>query len=303
MDYASRRQAMRRLIISSSLLSRALLHGSFRSSFRGRGIDFDSLREYEAGDDAMRIDWNATVRLGRTYVKDYVDERGLPVYLVLDRSSSMAFGTARTKADSAALSSALLAYACMLHGNKVGAMFFGHPQARDRKREYWHRDPVSGSHAIRTLIENILAYQVPASGVGTDLSGALDAVRAHLSSRSLVMVFSDFSSASYALSLARLARRHDVVCVRFKDASDEQFPLSRMLVRACDSETLRKSLVATGISETREARRAFAEAQRMTWLSALSASKAASLELGPEDDPAIALIRFFDSRTGRYRAS
>ena len=301
MDYASRRQAMRRLIISSSILSRALLYGNFRSAFRGRGIDFDSLREYESGDDAMRIDWNATVRLGRTYVKDYVDERGLPVYLVLDRSSSMAFGKGQTKADSAALAAALLAYACLLHGNKVGAMFFGSP--RSPARDYWHRDPESGNRAVRTLIENILANQVPAAGVGTDLSGALDAVRSHLSSRSLVLLFSDFRSASYELPLARLARKHDVVCVRLKDSSDEIIPGSRMVVRACDSETSRRSSVGVGMAGTNEARRAFAEAERMTWLSALAASKAATMDLGPGDDPAIALIRFFDSRNGRYRAS
>ncbi len=301
MDYASRRKAMRRLIISSSMLSRALLYGNFRSAFRGRGIDFDSLREYEAGDDAMRIDWNATVRLGRTYVKDYVDERGLPVYLVLDRSSSMAFGKGQTKADTAALTAALLAYACMLHGHKVGAMFFGIPQSPER--DYWHRDPASGTHAIRTLIENILVNQVPASGYGTDLAAALDAVSSHLSSKSLIMVFSDFRSASYALPLARLSRKHDVVCVRLKDPSDEKIPGARMLIRACDSETSRRSLVATGMAEAQETRRAFAEAERMTWLSAIAASKVATLELGPEDDPAFHLIRFFDSRTGGHHAS
>ncbi|HAW86665.1 MAG TPA: hypothetical protein DCX65_10345 [Spirochaetaceae bacterium] len=127
MDFQSRRQLMRRLVFHSPQVARAMLTGEFRSAFKGRGIDFDGLREYDATDDALRIDWNATVRQGHPFVKTYIDDRGLSVYLVVDASLSMGFGSGRSKYDTAALSAALLVTACQLNNLPVGGLLFGVP--------------------------------------------------------------------------------------------------------------------------------------------------------------------------------
>ncbi len=125
MDEASLRERIRRLVFAAPALSEALSSGNFRSAFKGRGMDFESLREYDTTDDALRMDWNATARFGRPYVKTYRDDRDLTLYLIIDESPSMDFGAGRSKHETAALASSLLAYACSLNGVRVGALFFG----------------------------------------------------------------------------------------------------------------------------------------------------------------------------------
>ena len=125
MDDHAIRARIRRLVFVSAALSRAMLAGDFRSAFLGRGMAFDSVREYEVTDDAMRMDWNATARFARPFLKTYREDRGLSVYLVVDESASMEFGAGRTKRETAVLAASLLAHACALNRVLVGGLFFG----------------------------------------------------------------------------------------------------------------------------------------------------------------------------------
>ena len=318
MDEASLRRRIRRLVFASPALSRALLAGEFRSAFKGRGMDFEAVREYEASDDATRMDWNATARFGRPFLKTYRDDRGLAVYLVVDESASMDFGAGRTKRETAALAASLVAYACSLNGTRVGALFFGGGPLE-------HVEPDAGPVRARILMERIAsgpgapARRAPSPRRGgrrapgglrhagerrcpDELPGlplALEAAGSHLKRRSLVMVLSDFMAAGYALPLALLARRHDAVAALVKDALDSAPPPSRFALRAVDAETGRRRLVVLYSGAYREARTAAAGAARLEWLSSMAAARMRYLELDAASDPAAELIAFFDRRRGR----
>ncbi len=294
MDEASLRERIRRLVFAAPALSEALTSGNFRSAFKGRGMDFESLREYDATDDALRIDWNATARFGRPYVKTYRDDRDLTLYLIIDESPSMDFGAGRSKHETAALAGSLLAYACSLNGVRAGALFFGGAAGMDS------RAPAEGPGAARTLMER-LADQGSPKGQGvraSDLGGALSAAVSILKRRSLVLVVSDFMTTGYSLPLALLARRHDVAALRVHDHLDEGPPPLGFSLRVADAESGAPRLVVPRSTAYRESRAGSAKAARLEWLVALSASKVPYLEMDSATDPVEALVGFFGRRRG-----
>ena len=215
MDARTFRERVRRIIVSAPTLSEAMMSGGFRSMFRGRGMDFESLREYEAGDDALRIDWNATARFGRAvpvagsgvdgayapgngpgdvagspfvpagkpFVKTYHDDRELTVFSVIDESPSMAFGAVRTKAETAALTASLLAWAASMTGSRAGVLCFGGATGADL------RMPATGTSNSMVLLERLAGGTRQNSGAdsgiagtsrGSDLGSALEAARSVL---------------------------------------------------------------------------------------------------------------------------
>jgi len=297
MDEASLRERIRRLVFAAPALSEALTSGNFRSVFKGRGMDFESLREYDATDDALRMDWNATARFGRPYVKTYKDDRDLVLYLIVDESPSMDFGAGRTKRETAALAGSLLAYACSLNGIRVGALFFGGAAEMDG------RVPAAGQGAARALMERFassgpgVAEAGAKSGPrGSDLGAALSAASSILKRRSLVLVVSDFMAAGYALPLALLARRHDVAAIRVHDQLDAAAPALRFSLRAADAESGSPRLVVPWSAAYRESRARSAKSARLEWLVALSASRVRYLEMDSATDPVEALVAFFGRR-------
>jgi uncharacterized protein (DUF58 family) len=311
MDEAALRARVRRLVYASPALSRALLTGDFRSSFRGRGMDFDTLREYSVFDDAMRMDWNATARFARPYVKTYREDRGLSVYLVIDESASMHFGTGRTRWQTAVLAAALLAWAGAGSGVLVGALFFGSGRLD-------HYEPAAGDRPVRILVERMLAgaagsSMAVASRAGTGLANtslrhaesqpagsnvgkAVTAAITHLKRRSLLMVLSDFRSVANGTAMALAARRHDMVALMIRDPLDDKPPALRLLIRALDAETAVPRLVAPASGSYRDGWAAEASANRLAWLSACAAGRIPVVELGPSSDPAQVLIGFFRRR-------
>lgn len=294
MDEASLRERIRRLVFAAPTLSEALASGNFRSVFKGRGMDFEALREYEASDDALRIDWNATARFGRPYVKTYKDDRDLTLYLIIDESASMDFGRIRSKRQTAALASSLLAYACSLNGVRVGALFFGGSQQMDG------RVPAAGQGAARALMERIASGPASNSGsagsAGSDLGSSLTAASSILKRRSLVLIVSDFMTAGYALPLAMLARRNDVVAIRVYDTLDSAPPTLGFSLRVADAESGLPRLVVPRSTSYKEARLRSAKAARLEWLVTLSASKVPYLEMDAQSDPVESLVAFFGRR-------
>ncbi|PKL25091.1 MAG: hypothetical protein CVV47_07345 [Spirochaetae bacterium HGW-Spirochaetae-3] len=295
MDEASLRERIRRLVFAAPALSEALGSGNFRSVFKGRGMDFEALREYDAGDDAMRMDWNATARFGKPYVKTYKDDRDLTLYLVIDESPSMEFGAGRTKRETAALAASLLAYACSLNGIRVGALFFGGAAAMDG------RAPAAGQGAARALMERLAGGSARAAAsagetAGSDLGAALTAAASILKRRSLVLVVSDFMTSGYALPLALLARRNDVAALRVHDRLDSEPPGVGLSLRVADAESGASRLVVPRSAAYREARTRSAKTARLEWLVALSASKVPYLEMDSATDPVESLVAFFGRR-------
>lgn len=291
MDLEERKRSIRKLVFASSALSRALLAGDFRSSFKGRGMDFDGLREYGVEDDALRIDWNASSRLGRPYVKTYRDDRNLSVYIIIDESASMDFGEGGAKAERAALAASLIAYACSLNGVRVGALFFGGDGLE-------HREPSSGGRAALALMERI-AEGRGGDGRGSELGAALEAASSYLKRRSLVLVVSDFDMEGYALPLAVLARRHDLAALLVRDKKGRQAGLPSFCVRAVDAESGGSALAFGSSRAYREGLERAAKTQRLALLAAVAAARVPFLELGPDTDIARALIEFFSKARRR----
>ncbi|TFG83843.1 MAG: DUF58 domain-containing protein [Spirochaetales bacterium] len=288
MDLESRKRRIRKLVFASSSLSRALAAGEFSSSFKGRGMDFDGLREYGTDDDALRMDWNATARLGRPYVKTYRDDRNLSVYIVMDESASMDYGEGGGRRETAAAAASLVAYACGLNGVRVGGLFFGGEGLQ-------HVEPDSGRGAVGAFMERIMEGRM-GQGTGSDLAGALATTTAHLKRRSLVFVFSDFRISGYALALSLLARKHDAAAVLVRDGQGSHRTSTGFAIRAIDAESGRPRLVMRRSAAYREAVERNEKAARLEWLASVAAARVPYLELGPETDPVKALVEFFGRR-------
>ena len=191
--------------------------GAYRSVFKGRGIEFEEVREYTPEDDVRDIDWNVSARMGSPYIKKYVEERELTVLLLVDVSASGAFGSAETsKRRTAAELAALLAFSAGRNGDKVGLLMFS-----DRIELYV--PPRSGrSHTLR-LIREMLAFR-PQSG-GTDIDLALRESAQLLKKRSVVFLLSDLiDRKEFETSLKLLNRRHDVVALQIFDPVEHRWP-------------------------------------------------------------------------------
>ena len=276
-----------------------LLHGDYRTFFRGSGLDFADLREYQFHDDVRHIDWNVTARLATPYVREFNEERDLSAWFLLDLSASVDFGSTTTrKSNVAADLVAVLARVLTRHGNRVGALMYGHRvdtviPPRSGRRHVLHLMHVMAS---RAALERSAEH-------ATRLSELIDAALVSLKRRTLVFVVSDFVSApGWHKPLAALAQRHDVVAVRLYDPLEQELPdLGMMLVE--DAETGAQLFVDM---HDRRFRKRFADiaARRERELrQGLAAAGVDALELSTTDDLADALMRFADLRKRRARAS
>jgi uncharacterized protein (DUF58 family) len=219
---------VRRIEITTRHLVRDIVAGEYSSAFRGRGVEFAEVREYQPGDDIRSIDWNVTARLGTAYVKRFLEERELTVLFVVDYSASGAFGTQRrTKLALATEVCAVIALAAARSNDRVGAAFF-----TDRLERYL--PPRKGRRQVLRVISELLAHEPAARG--TDLAGSLHALEPLLRRRSVLFVVSDFVAEGWRPVLGRLARRHDVVAVQLTDPRERELP-DVGLVALRDSET------------------------------------------------------------------
>jgi uncharacterized protein (DUF58 family) len=219
---------VRRLEIRAKRLVAERLFGQYGSVFRGRGLEFSEVREYQPGDDVRVIDWNVTARMGVPYVKQFVEERELTVLIAVDLSGSQQFGTeASTKAELGSELSALLAFAAVASNDLVGLLTF-----TDQIETFV--PPAKGSkHALRILRE--LVRGRPA-GRGTDISSAVSYLQRALRRRAIVFLISDFLDEGFESNLRYAARRHDVVALSLRDPRESV--MARMgLVEFEDAET------------------------------------------------------------------
>jgi uncharacterized protein (DUF58 family) len=222
----------------------AIFGGEYHSVFRGQGMEFAEVRDYQLGDDIRHIDWNVTARMGHPYVKKHVEERELTVLLAVDLSGSEQFGTrTRFKAEAAAEVAAVLALSAVRNNDRVGLIIF-----TDRVEHVV--PPKKGRKHVLRLIRDVLAW-VP-EGRGTDIAGALDYSARLLSHRGIIFVMSDFIPAADTRpaearekTLRTVARRHDVVAVSISDAADNALPEAGLIVLV-DPETGMEVAVDTG---------------------------------------------------------
>jgi uncharacterized protein (DUF58 family) len=302
MDADALRQRVRRLVFSSTSLARAFERGDFRSVFRGRGLEFDSLREYSPDDDSRLIDWSATARLRAPFVRTYREDRSLTVMLVVDVSGSMDQGSGEvSKLDEAVLVSSLVAYAAQLRGLPVGCLLFARGIAGSLapRRGKAHALAVAQAAAAYAA-EGGAGARGPASGgrSASDLALAIDTASRILKRRSLVLIVSDFRAESWERPLVELARRHDVVAVRVSDRSDSEAPAAGSF-DATDPETGESSWLPLGSKRFRSAWRQEGAARRKACLEACARARVGVLEVDSSDDPALKLLGFFEHRRAR----
>jgi len=234
---------VRRLEITTRHLVRDIMAGEYSSAFRGRGVEFAEVREYQPGDDIRTIDWNVTARLGAAYVKRFLEERELTVLFVADLSASSAFGSVRrTKSDLTTEVCAVLALAAARNNDRVGAVL-----ATDRVEHYVA--PRKGRRQALRVISDLLTFQP--RHTGTDLGAALAYLEPMLRRRAVIFLISDFLGAGYEPALGRLARRHDLIAVQVIDPRERELP-DVGLVTLWDPETDRWRVVNTGDAGVRQ---------------------------------------------------
>ncbi len=220
----SKRRSLRELEIRTRRMVDDTMAGAYHSVFKGRGMDFDEVREYSPGDEVRTIDWNVTARAGRAFVKKFTEERELTIFLVVDISASGNFGSgAMAKRDLAAEVASVLAFSAIRNSDKVGLILY-----TDRVERYL--PPKKGRRHVLRVVRDIL-YHEP-QGIGTDTVKALDVVNHVLHRRAVVFLISDFQTSGDPnvareglLRVARAThRRHDLIAVQIEDPREKELP-------------------------------------------------------------------------------
>ena len=270
-----------------------LLHGDYRTLFRGAGLDLADLREYQYHDDVRHIDWNVTARLQTPYVREYNEEREIAAWFLLDLSPSVDFGSHQVKKTAVSADFvAVLARLLTRHGNRVGALFYGGKVDR--------LIPVrSGRRHVLHIVHEMLARPEVARSAATDLGELLRSAFQMVRRRSLVFIVSDFISVpGWAEPLARLAQRHEVVAVRLYDPLERELPDLGLLVIQ-DAETGEQVFVDTHDRGFRKRFVAAAARREAELRSAFRRAGVDALELSTNDDLVDAILRFADLRKRR----
>ncbi|TMQ31999.1 MAG: DUF58 domain-containing protein [Planctomycetota bacterium] len=283
---------IRRLQIRARRAVEDLVGGEYHSVFKGMGIAFEEVREYQPGDDIRTIDWNVTARMGHPFIKRYIEERELTVMLAVDCSGSNQFGTLiQQKKEVIAELAAVLAFSAINNNDKVGLVAFS-----DRVERFI--PPRKGSRHVLRLIRDVLFFQ-PARR-GTSLREALEFLNRILHRRSIVFLLSDFLDRDFERALKRTARHHDLIALHIADPREEELPAVGLLELE-DAETGARVLVDTSTRRVREAYAAAARQRREALRQLTRAAGADFVEVSTDGSHLDALIRFFRVRERRLR--
>ncbi|HEY8513970.1 MAG TPA: DUF58 domain-containing protein [Candidatus Binatia bacterium] len=289
---------VRHIEIRTGRLARETFAGQYHSVFKGRGMDFEEVREYVPGDEVRAIDWNVTARTGRPFIKKFREERELTIVLLVDLSASGHFGSVRqSKRELAAEVASVLAFAAIRNNDKVGLVLF-----TDDVEQYV--PPRKGRSHVLRVVREILFFA--ARGRGTNMIGALEYANRVLKRRAVVFLLSDFllpgmrSGVPDALrrTLEITARRHDLVGVVVSDPREAELPdVGRVVLE--DAETGEQVEVDTGDARLRQRFADAARTQRGAVLQALRGAGIDTLELSTAVPYLSALLRFFQRRAAR----
>lgn len=235
---------VRRLEIKTRALTNNIFAGEYHSAFKGRGMSFAEVREYQPGDDVRDIDWNVTARMNKPFIKVFEEERELTLMLVVDLSASQRFGTQnRTQRELTAEIAATLAFSAMQNNDKVGVIFF-----TDRIEKFI--PPQKGRKHVLYIIRELLNFEP--TGKRTDIGTAMKYLTKVMTKRSIAFVMSDFLDAgNFEQPLLVAARKHDLVALRIYDNRMAQLP-DVGLIKIVDAETGHEQFVDTSSSIVRK---------------------------------------------------
>ena len=236
---------VRKIEIKTRGLTNHIFSGQYHSAFKGRGMTFSEVREYQYGDDVRNIDWNVTARFHRPFVKIFEEEREMTVMLLIDVSSSNDFGSSEaTKRDITAEIAAVLAFSAIQNNDKVGVIFFS-----DRVKKFI--PPKKGSSHILRIIREIVSFKPQYNG--TDIGEGLKFLTSAIKKRTTAFLISDFmTSKSFEQEMRIAARKHDLISLRITDKRELILPKIGLL-KFRDNETNKEFWVDTSTSSWNEA--------------------------------------------------
>jgi uncharacterized protein (DUF58 family) len=283
-------RVIKQVEIKARILADEALVGTYRSVFRGSGLDFEEVREYEPGDDIRSIDWNVTARMNAPYIKKYREERELNIYLAVDVSSSAWFGTGSvSKRELAANVAALLAVTALHNNDRVGLVLFA-----DGIREFI--PPQEGRHHLLHVIRQLL-YSEPRRS-RTEIASVTSYIANVTKKRNVVFVLSDFLDFDFETPLRALGHKHDVIALILNDPREVEMP-SVGLIALEDAESGQVGYVDTSDRAVREAFTRAARDRRAQRLRAFSRMGIDRVDLSTDRPYVPALLALFNARSRR----
>jgi uncharacterized protein (DUF58 family) len=283
---------VKRIEIKTTRMVNEVFSGEYHSIFRGTGMEFSEVREYQPGDDIRNIDWNVTARYGNPFLKIYREERELNVMLIVDLSASQRFGTGdRFKTEAAAEITALISLAAIKNNDKVGLLAY-----TDDIELYI--PPKKGKNHVLRLIRDILYFEP--TGIGTNTAGALEYFLGVTKKKSVVFLISDFIDEGFEKPMGIAARKHDLVALKLGDNLEITIP-GTGLVRFRDLETGTEHLVDTSSKRFKRLFQKRVIDRNRSFDSMTTKMGVDKVYIPAGGDYSVPLIRFFEMRAKRIR--
>ena len=279
---------VRKIEIKTRGLSANIFAGQYHSAFKGRGMAFSEVREYQFGDDVRDIDWNVTARFHKPYVKVFEEERELTVMLLIDVSGSLDFGTQRQmKKDMVAEIAATLAFSAIQNNDKIGVVFFS-----DKIEKYI--PPKKGRKHILYIIREMLDFHPESQR--TDVKMAVEFLTSVIKRRCTAFILSDFYVRNdFENALTICNRKHDVVAIQVYDLRAKQLP-DVGLMRLVDAETGHEMYIDTGSKKVRRAHTAFWMNRQASLRQTFNKSNVDNVSIATNEDYVKALLQLFAMR-------
>ncbi|MBV6419702.1 MAG: hypothetical protein DAHOPDDO_00926 [Ignavibacteriaceae bacterium] len=282
---------VRQIEIRTKGLVNQVFSGEYHSVFKGRGMEFSEVREYQFGDDIRNIDWNVTARFGHPFVKIFEEERELTVILLVDLSGSQMFGSlSKTKQRVAAELSAILAFSALKNNDKVGLILF-----TDKVEKFV--PPRKGNSHVLRIVRDVLSFEP--EGKKTSLRSALEFMNGAIKKRSIVFLLSDFMDDGYEKILRVVGKKHDLIGIVLDDRRESEIPEIGLL-KLTDAETNEERWIDTSSTRVQKAltrRRDEIQSKRR---SLFIASRLDSVYVQAGENYIVPLINFFRMRERRW---
>lgn len=287
MDTKEILKKVRKIEIKTRRLSDHIFSGEYHTSFKGRGMTFSEVRQYQFGDDVRAIDWNVTARYNEPYIKVFEEERELTMMLMADVSGSESFGTKNQfKREIVTEIAATMAFSATQNNDKIGLILFSD------EIELFIPPKKGKSHVLR-IIRELIEFQPKSKK--TDVSQALKFLSGVLKKKAIVFLISDFMSADYEHNLKIAAKRHDITGVRVYDQREEKIP-NLGLVNMTDAETGQTMLVNTGSKQVRLEYEKYYQGKVKYFNETFSRCGAGSLSTRVDESYVTKLLGYFKSR-------
>ena len=281
---------IRRIDIRTSQMVNDVLGGQYESVFKGQGMEFEEVREYQPGDEVRSIDWNVTARMGRPFLKKYVEERELTIMLLLDVSASSTFGSIEQRKDElSAELCAVLAFSAIKNNDKVGLIMF-----TDRIEKYV--PPKKGRRHVLRVISEALSFEP--EGRRTDIAVALEYLNRVTIRRTVTFLISDFMATDYESSLRIANRRHDIIALTITDPRELELPDVGILDLE-DAETGEKIRIDTKVRRVREAYQRLALDRMQAKSRILRSANVDTIDVSTDKPYIEPLLKFFRMRERR----